>query len=59
MMPSDTEIIDMKNRNSNGPASAYCFESTAIPMTLVEFDTTSAAVCGLNSPATATATMPM
>ena len=49
----------MKNRNASGPASAYCLDTTAMPMTLTEFDMVSETVAGLKSPATAITTWPM
>ena len=59
MMPSDTEIMAMNCMNGTKPASANCFDITAMPTTEDESDTVCAAVAGLNRPATACTTMPI
>ena len=59
MTPSETESIDVKKSASVRPASNALRDMTAMPTTDVDCDTVSAAVAGLNKPATACTTMPM
>ena len=59
IMPSDTEMEATNEMALANPRSTACFDMAAIPMTDVEFCTTSPAVDGLNSPAISCTTMPM
>ena len=53
MMPSDTEMSAMKNRLSASPWEKNPPDMATMPTMEAEFDTVSAAVAGLNRPATA------